>query len=73
MPIYEYRCAKCGAEFDQLILPHEPAQGAACPGCGSHDTEKLISAANFELRGTGWYKTDYAPAPKPDAEAGSTG
>ena len=42
MPIYEYRCNKCGHEFEALVLPHKPA-AIACTACKSADVEKLLS------------------------------
>jgi len=58
MPIYEYQCAKCGETIeviqkmsDKPLKKHE--------GCGGALT-KLISAAGFQFKGTGWYVTDYA-------------
>jgi len=57
MPIYEYRCDRCGVfEITQRIT--EPTLGA-CPTC--HGTvARLISATSFQLKGSGWYVTDYA-------------
>jgi putative FmdB family regulatory protein len=58
MPIYEYECAKCGKRIeviqkmsDKPLKKHE--------GCGGA-LQKLISAAGFQFKGTGWYVTDYA-------------
>jgi putative FmdB family regulatory protein len=58
MPIYEYRCSKCGDVFevrqkfaDAPLTVHE--------GCGG-TVERLISASGFNFKGTGWYVTDYA-------------
>jgi len=56
MPIYEYRCAKCGEfEFMQRITD---APLARCPTCRNRVT-KLISNTSFQLKGSGWYATDY--------------
>ena len=58
MPIYEYRCNSCGAEKEHLQkMSDNPI--AACPACGSDDYIKLISAAGFQLKGSGWYVTDF--------------
>ena len=57
MPIYEYRCAKCG-EFEIMQRITEPPL-SACPTCRRKVT-KLISASGFHLKGSGWYLTDYA-------------
>ena len=56
MPLYEFRCTKCGKEFEKLQKMSDPFP--PCVECAS-DTEKLISACNHELKGTGWYKTDF--------------
>jgi len=57
MPIYEYRCGKCGEfEIMQRITENPLTR---CPTCHSRVT-KLISHTSFQLKGTGWYATDYA-------------
>lgn len=71
MPIYEYRCGSCGFEKEYLQKVSD-APVAACPACGSDAYAKLISAAGFQLKGSGWYATDFKdsakPKPKPDTE-----
>ena len=58
MPIYEYECSKCGEKFEVLQkMTDKPLKKHA--GCGGSLT-KLISAAGFQFKGTGWYVTDYA-------------
>ncbi len=75
MPIYEYRCGSCGFEKEYLQKVND-APVAACPACGSNIYTKLISAAGFQLKGSGWYATDFKngakPKPKPDTEAATT-
>jgi putative FmdB family regulatory protein len=57
MPIYEYQCAKCGTfEATQRITDRPLAK---CPTCRGK-VKKLISNTSFQLKGTGWYITDYA-------------
>jgi putative FmdB family regulatory protein len=57
MPIYEYECAKCGVfEINQRIT-EDPLR--KCPTCRSK-VKKLISNTSFQLKGSGWYVTDYA-------------
>lgn len=72
MPIYEYRCGSCGFEKEYLQKVND-APVAACPACGSNVYTKLISAAGFQLKGSGWYATDFKngakPKSRPDAEA----
>ena len=58
MPIYEYRCRSCGFEKEYLQkLSDEPL--TQCPACHKDTLTKLISAAGFQLKGTGWYATDF--------------
>lgn len=57
MPIYEYRCDKCGIEKEYLQKVSD-APISACP-CGESTMTKLISAAGFQLKGSGWYATDF--------------
>lgn len=58
MPIYEYICHACGAEKEHLQkMSDSPV--ANCPECGSSNYVKKISAAGFQLKGTGWYVTDF--------------
>jgi len=58
MPIYEYRCANCGNEFEEWQKFSDPVVDK-CPDCGGH-AHRLISQSTFVLKGTGWYVTDYA-------------
>jgi putative FmdB family regulatory protein len=58
MPIYEYLCNSCGAEKEHLQKIND-APIAACPICGSSNYAKQISAAGFQLKGSGWYVTDF--------------
>jgi putative FmdB family regulatory protein len=75
MPIYEYRCGSCGFEKEYLQKVND-APVAACPACGSDAYAKLISAAGFQLKGSGWYATDFKDSgkakPKPETEACAT-
>jgi len=75
MPIYEYKCAACGHCDDHLQKVSE-APLTKCPACGRKKYEKQLSAAGFQLKGSGWYATDFKggkkPAEaKPDAKADS--
>ncbi|WP_022669643.1 FmdB family zinc ribbon protein [Hippea alviniae] len=59
MPIYEYRCKFCGHEFEVLQGFNDPAP-EICPNCKkSGGITKLVSETAFELKGSGWYVTDY--------------
>jgi putative FmdB family regulatory protein len=74
MPIYEYRCAACGHQEDHLQKLAE-APLTKCPACGKKKYAKQLTAPGFQLKGSGWYATDFkgggkkAEAPKPDAKA----
>jgi putative FmdB family regulatory protein len=71
MPIYEYRCANCGHELEALQkLSDAPLR--ACPACGKETLTKLVSAAGFQLKGSGWYATDFkGSGSKPAAKSGA--
>jgi putative FmdB family regulatory protein len=71
MPIYEYRCSACGHEKEVLArMSDKPL--VKCPQCGKRAFRKQVSAAGFQLKGTGWYATDFKnngarkPAASPD-------
>ena len=58
MPIYEYKCDKCEHQFEILQkINADPAK--ICPKCNADRLRKLVSAAAFKLKGTGWYETDF--------------
>jgi len=69
MPIYEYRCAKCGFQDEYLQKISEPPL-KVCPSCGKAKFEKLMSAPGFQLKGSGWYATDFKGGSKPAAAKG---
>jgi putative FmdB family regulatory protein len=58
MPIYEYRCSSCGFQNDYLQKVSEP-QLTDCPECKQSTFAKQVTAAGFQLKGTGWYATDF--------------
>ena len=68
MPIYEYRCAKCGFQKEFLQRLNE-APLTKCPECGKKAFKKMVTAAGFQLKGSGWYATDFKN-PKPAAKGG---
>ena len=87
MPIYEYRCEKCGHELEAMQKMAD-APLSDCPECQEPALKKLISAAGFRLSGGGWYETDFksdneqkrnihgredAPAAKTDGAETSSG
>jgi putative FmdB family regulatory protein len=57
VPIYEYRCERCGHPFEQMVRMSDPAP--PCPKCGAGDVRKLVSASSFVLKGGGWYRDHY--------------
>lgn len=58
MPIYEYECQHCQHHFD-LIQKMLDAPATQCPKCFEHSVIRLMSASGFQLKGTGWYATDF--------------
>jgi putative FmdB family regulatory protein len=72
MPIYEYRCAACGYQKEYLQKVSDPLL-TDCPDCGKSTLGKLVTAAGFQLKGSGWYATDFrnnGARPKADKEKG---
>ena len=70
MPIYAYRCASCGHSRDVLQKISDP-QLTTCPVCGIEQFQKQITAAGFQLKGSGWYATDFkGGGSKPAAKSG---
>lgn len=68
MPIYEYVCRACGAERD-VMQKISDAPLTRCPQCEAEAFEKKVSAAGFQLKGGGWYVTDF----RGDSKKGSSG
>lgn len=72
MPIYEYQCNKCHHDFEVIQkINDDPV--SSCPKCASKKIQKLVSPAGFQLKGTGWYVTDFKnnDRPKPPASTNS--
>jgi len=72
MPIYAYRCERCGHAKDVLQKVSDPVL-TVCPACGEPTFRKQVTAAGFQLKGSGWYVTDFRgdkPGGKP-AEPGA--
>jgi putative FmdB family regulatory protein len=73
MPIYEYKCAKCGVV--EVMQGIKEASLKKCPNCKSK-VERMISSSSFVLKGSGWYATDYAKKSTPppaDTSSSSNG
>lgn len=75
MPIYEYRCSACGHQQEFLQKLSDPPH-TRCTKCGEESFAKMVTAAGFQLKGSGWYATDFkggsaaagkAEAAKPEA------
>ena len=58
MPIYAYRCSSCGHAKDVLQKLSDPLL-TTCPACGAQAFSKQVTAAGFQLKGSGWYVTDF--------------
>jgi putative FmdB family regulatory protein len=58
MPIYAYRCQTCGHAKDVLQKMSDPVL-TTCPACGAEAFQKQVTAAGFQLKGSGWYVTDF--------------
>lgn len=70
MPIYEYRCEKCGVTIEIMQKISDPAP-ATCEKCGAGPMEKQLSRSSFALKGTGWYVTDFKGGSAPKESGGS--
>jgi putative FmdB family regulatory protein len=73
MPIYAYRCTACGHAKDVLQKISDPLLNV-CPACGAAAFAKQVTAAGFQLKGSGWYATDFrdsGSAKPPAADAGA--
>ncbi len=66
MPIYEYKCEQCDHQLE-ILQKISAAPATTCPGCGKEGLRKLISAAAFKLKGSGWYETDFKDKPPKQA------
>ena len=74
MPLYEYRCSSCGHQ-QEFLQKWSDAPVTVCTACGKETFSKMLSAAGFQLKGSGWYATDFKnsgkkPAAKADAVKG---
>ena len=75
MPIYEYRCSSCGHQQEFMQKVSDP-QLTVCTKCNKPSFTKMVTAAGFQLKGSGWYATDFkskgAAAAKPAGDAASS-
>src|SRR5215212_3963909 len=72
MPIYAYRCSSCGHAQDVLRKISDPPLNV-CPACGAATFVKQVTAAGFQLKGSGWYVTDFRGDKKPGKAAETDG
>ena len=75
MPIYEYRCSSCGFQKEYLQKVSDPLL-SVCPECNKQTFGKMLTAAGFQLKGGGWYATDFKnsgarPAAKTAGQSGA--
>jgi putative FmdB family regulatory protein len=71
MPIYEYRCSSCGHQQEFLQKLSDPPV-TVCTACGKPTFDKMLTAAGFQLKGSGWYATDFKDKPAA-AKSGAKG
>lgn len=71
MPIYEYECSACHHQFD-LRQKISEAPVKQCPHCSQDTVVRLVSAAGFQLKGSGWYATDFKNKGKPPEPSKTT-
>lgn len=77
MPIYAYKCESCGFAKD-VLQKMSDAPLETCPQCEKPSFKKQVTAAGFQLKGSGWYATDFkgggtsTPAPSTSGESGGT-
>ncbi len=71
MPIYEYHCDACTHNFE-VIQKVTDDKLTYCPECGKHKLRKMVTAAAFRLKGSGWYETDFKNKPKPSSDGEGT-
>lgn len=72
MPIYEYRCSACGHQ-QEVLQRISAAPLTDCPKCSKPSMQKMVTAAGFQLKGSGWYATDFkSKGGAKAAESGAT-
>jgi putative FmdB family regulatory protein len=69
MPIYEYRCSSCGHQ-QEFLQKVSDTPLTVCTQCGKETFSKMLTAAGFQLKGSGWYATDFKNKPSPAAKSG---
>ncbi len=72
MPLYEYKCKKCGHRFERIVKFSDPPL-KKCPKCQKGALEQLISSSAIQFKGSGFYATDYAAKSAPAEESAKKG
>ncbi len=72
MPIYAYKCGSCGFAKD-VLQKLSDAPLSTCPECSKPSFTKQVTAAGFQLKGSGWYVTDFRGGPQDKAASGAVG
>jgi putative FmdB family regulatory protein len=72
MPIYAYKCSSCGFAKD-VLQKISDAPLTQCPSCGAEKFQKQVTAAGFQLKGSGWYVTDFKGSSAAPASGGESG
>jgi putative FmdB family regulatory protein len=72
MPIYAYRCESCGFQKD-VLQKISDAPLSQCPSCGADAFRKQVTAAGFQLKGSGWYVTDFRGGNNSNSGSGTSG
>ena len=70
MPIYAYKCTSCGFAKD-VLQKMSDSPLVDCPACSASTLKKQLTAAGFQLKGSGWYATDFKGAASADASTSS--
>ena len=73
MPLYEYKCGRCGHVLEKLQSSPDAPAPEQCPGCQAvGELRRLVSNTSFQLKGSGWYVTDYASGSRSGSSSGSS-
>ena len=72
MPIYEYQCNKCNHNCEKLESINAP-KVQKCPECGAESLQRIVSSTSFQLKGEGWYVTDFRDSGKKGSDKAKGG
>lgn len=70
MPLYDYHCTHCGKSCE-VLQKVNAAPALKCPSCGSEALQRQVSAPHFQLKGSGWYVTDFKNKPAAEPKSGA--